>query len=132
MGRLLQREIALKRYIGDYSLKNDMDFDTLLKGLEERGFVNTAGISGSGNCHKDEKHYVLLTDGLVIYSSIPHRNSVKYFPNELECIWTLEKWWNEKDELSMMLCLRPDDKVFTFEELEVAMKLIDEQRKYGK
>ena len=49
-----------------------MTFDDLIAGLEARGFQNTSGICGRGKTHLNEHHYVLLTDGLVIYSTKPH------------------------------------------------------------
>lgn len=109
-----------------------MSYDELETGLKARGFIGIEGINGMGNCHKNEQHYILTTDGLVIYSSIPYYNSVKHFPEELEVCWTMEKWWNENDPLTMAFCLRPDDKIFSFEELDIAMQLVDEQRKHEK
>ncbi len=84
-----------------------MTYDALVEGLKARGFVGIDKIDSMGECHKDEKHYVLLTDGLVIYSTIPFWKNVKYFPDEIEKSWSLEKWnediinefnWEEFDE----------------------------------
>lgn len=41
-------------------------------GLAERGFVGIDNACSRGKCHKDEKHYVLVTDGLIIYSTCYH------------------------------------------------------------
>jgi hypothetical protein len=37
------------------------------KGLAERGFVGIDNACSLGKCHKDDEHFILVTDGLVIY-----------------------------------------------------------------
>lgn len=54
-----------------------MNYDIFIDGLKQRGFVNTDKIDSVGCCNKDEKHYIVYTDGLVIYSTIPNFNAVE-------------------------------------------------------
>jgi hypothetical protein len=35
-----------------------MNYDIFIKGLKQRGLVNTAKIRSIGHCNKDEKHYL--------------------------------------------------------------------------
>jgi hypothetical protein len=90
--------------------------DALISGLEARGFVNTEEIHSKGKCHKNERHYILLTDGLVIYSSIPSWTSVKHFPDELEESWPLIQSERDKENGA---------KAFSFEALDMVMALMD-------
>lgn len=47
-------------------------YDNIYRGLAERGFGPLDGSECSrGGCHtSDGKHYILLTDGMLIYSNI--------------------------------------------------------------
>lgn len=81
------------------------DLDYFHAGLKARGFVNTEGIDSIGNCHKDGKHYLLLTDGLVIYSSIPGWTNAQFLPGAV-----VETWEYREDEFSRNL--------FSFEKLD--------------
>jgi len=89
-----------------------MLYDDLVNGLKMRGFTGIEEMCSMGRCHKDEKHYILLTDGLVIYSNVPFWTSVKHLPDGLEEIWCLEKM----DELDTT----PE---FSFQELDEIMNI---------
>lgn len=80
-----------------------MTYEELEKGLFDRGFVGIDEIGSCGKCHKDNKHYVLLTDGCVIYSSIPHYRNVRYLPDELDECWSMEEFTWEKFEEVMSI-----------------------------
>ena len=54
-----------------------MNLEKFIDGLKQRDFVNIDKIDSIGNCNKDEKHYLIYTDGLVIYSTIPNFNAVE-------------------------------------------------------
>ena len=69
---------------------------------------------------------------LVIYSSIPYYNSVKHFPEELGSLLDNGKVVEWKRPINYGFCLRPDDKIFLLWELDIAMQLVDEQRKHEK
>lgn len=64
-----------------------MNNDIFIDELKKRGFVNTDKIGSIGYCNKDEKHYLLLTDGLLIYSTIPNYANVDYLPKERTLCW---------------------------------------------
>lgn len=89
-----------------------MDYDIIIEGLKDRGFVNTEGIDSMGECHKDEKHYILLTDGLVIYSNIPYHSDEEHYRDSL-----VESWCIEKSEYDTTT------REFSFLELDEIMKL---------
>jgi hypothetical protein len=82
-----------------------MTYEKLENGLKDRGFEGIDGISNMGDCHKNKKHYILYTDGLIIYSNIPFWTNEKYHPNAKVQIWGFDF---EDDK----------DKKFTFEELD--------------
>ncbi len=84
-----------------------MTYEELEKGLADRGFVGINGIDNMGECHKDEKHYVLRTDGLIIYSNIPYHTDTKYYPPN-----AISEYWGMQDE-------------FTWKKLEEIMSLTD-------
>ena len=65
-----------------------MTFDELISGLKQRGFEDTEGIMGRGKCHLNRKHFVLFTDGLVIYSTEPHWDA----HNSLSDDWPLDEF----------------------------------------
>lgn len=48
-----------------------MNINKIIEGLGTRGFTGLDQICNMGQCHKDNEHFVLVTDGLVIYSSVP-------------------------------------------------------------
>lgn len=85
--------------------KNNMEYDTFIVELEKRGFTNTESIGSIGGCHRNEEHYILFTDGLVIYSTIPYWDNVKYLPAAI-----CETWEFTPDEFS--------SNPFTFEKLD--------------
>jgi len=85
-----------------------MDHDVLEKGLKDRGFVGIDEFCSMGKCHKDEKHYILITDGLVIYSNIPFHTDIEYHKDSLK-----EEWCIEADEYCEGYC-----REFNFEELD--------------
>jgi len=97
--------------------KINMDHDTLIEGLKQRGFEYIEDICNKGGCHKDERHFILLTDGLVIYSNFWDWNACEKnlhgLENGLYEIWSLadpEDSW-----------LLPNTKEFSFEELDFIM-----------
>jgi len=90
-----------------------MTEDEFIKGLEERGFKGIDGIDSMGQCHIKNRHYLLRTDGLLIYSSIPYHSDAEYYPNK-EVI--VEYWENAYlDEDGVM------KNPFTFEKLDAIM-----------
>ena len=79
-----------------------MTYEELEKGLVDRGFVGIDGVDSMGDCHKDNKHYVLRTDGLIIYSNIPYHTDIKYYPpNAIAEHWGMEDefTWEKLDEV---------------------------------
>jgi len=93
----------------------DFDYRAFEKELRRRGWQGIEGMNSMGKCHLNEQHYLLTTDGLIIYSSIPFYNSVQYFPDELE-----ECWDANENEYSR--------NVFSWEKLDAVMQLVNEQR----
>ena len=91
-----------------------MDYNTFINGLIERGFVNTEEICGKGNCHKDNKHYILLTDGLIIYSSIPDWTAVQLLVSAGRA--AREECWEYSDD-------EYAKNVFSFEKLDKMLAL---------
>ncbi len=86
-------------------MKQTDDFVNLEAGLIARAFVGTNNIDSIGYCHKDEKHYILRTDGLVIYTTFPDqwrddiglgRAPKGYF----EKVWGMEEFnFDELDDI---------------------------------
>lgn len=67
-----------------------MTYDELIAGLKLRGFVGTDKICNKGGCHNEFNcHFILLTDGLVIYSNTWNWND-KHNPNSKYELWPLE------------------------------------------
>jgi hypothetical protein len=83
-----------------------MEFDEFTTGLHNRGFININNIDSRGECNKNNRHYILLTDGLVIYSSIPIYSQLKFHKNEYVESWNFCE--------------------FTFDKLDIAIKLVDD------
>ena len=52
-------------------MKSTHDFDNIEAGLAQRGFVGMEGMDSMGQCHKNEQHWILRTDGLIIYTTYP-------------------------------------------------------------
>ncbi len=90
-----------------------MEYDTLIDGLKKRGFEYTEDICNKGGCHLDEMHFILLTDGLVIYSNfwdwIAAAENKHGLTNGLHEIWCLEPFENDST------------KEFSFAELDFIM-----------
>ena len=86
-----------------------MNHDEIEQGLAARGFVGIEGMDSMGECHKDEKHFILRTDGLIIYSDIPFWTNTEYHPGSKYVMWTAEL---DDDDVN------PRDPEFTFEELD--------------
>jgi hypothetical protein len=91
-----------------------MNYDVLIDGLKSRGFSYTEDICNMGGCHKDEMHFILLTDGLVIYSNFWDWKAADKNLHGLEN-GVCEVW-----------CLEPSDwdtktKEFSFKELDFIM-----------
>lgn len=77
-----------------------MKYDELERGLVERGFVGVNEMDSCGKCHLNNKHFILTTDGVVIYSSVPHYRNVRYLPNEITEDWGMEEFtWNKLEEV---------------------------------
>jgi hypothetical protein len=85
-------------------------YDELIDGLNKRGFKNTDEICNKGDCNFEEKHFILLTDGLVIYSNYWDWNHCKERKDGLVEIWCMEP--SEYD---------PNTEEFSFEELDQIM-----------
>lgn len=61
----------------------NQDLDAYIKvwqdieaGLKSRGFSGLESIDSMGECNKDNKHYLLRTDGLIIYSNYPWAHDI--------------------------------------------------------
>lgn len=94
-----------------------MEYDDLITGLKERGFQYTKDICNKGGCHKDEMHFVLLTDGLVIYSNFWNWNA---------CDKPAKAFGGVEGGVCEIWCLEPSDydphtKEFSFSELDFIM-----------
>lgn len=93
----------------------EFDYDAFEKELTRRGWVGISEMGSMGKCHLNDLHYLLVTDGLIIYSSIPFHNNVEYFPNETA------EWWDG--------CDGPFTRnLFTWEKLDAVIKSVDERR----
>lgn len=84
-----------------------MIYEEIEPGLKKRGFVGIEGMDSMGECHKDNKHFILRTDGLIIYSNIPFWTDTEYHPGSVYKIWdaVADKFtkgkafnWEELDE----------------------------------
>lgn len=85
-------------------------YDRIENGLKTRGFTGIEGMDSMGECHKNEKHYILRTDGLIIYSDVPFWTDHRDDPNVRYEIWAQEKYEGD------------DTPVFTFKALDKIMK----------
>ena len=74
-----------------------MTYEELENGLRDRGFVGVDEFCNKGDCHKDEKHFILVTDGLIIYSNMWDYHMCDDDPNGLCEYWCFE--WSECDVL---------------------------------
>ena len=88
-----------------------MKYEDLENGLKIRGFEYTEDICNKGGCHLDERHFILLTDGLVIYSNFWDWNAADQNLHGLEN-GLVEIWRMKSSEFD------PSTKEFTFEELD--------------
>lgn len=59
------------------------DFDNIEQELKIRGFIGMDEMDSMGKCHKNEKHYILRTDGLIIYTNWPWTHDVYRLDKEL-------------------------------------------------
>ena len=84
-----------------------MNYDILINGLRDRGFDNIDGICNEGTCNKDDKHFILYTDGLIIYS-----NSWDHNISDVTDSWVLDVG----DELF------PGEVEFNFKDLDEMME----------
>lgn len=88
-----------------------MDWQDLERGLIERGFVGTNKMHDKGECHKNEQHYILLTDGLVIYSNVwDYTKYYRYNPHTMY-----------GDKLETIIMEEWPQNEFTFEELDTIL-----------
>ena len=85
-----------------------MTYEEFKTGLKKRGFIGIDKISEIGQCHKDEKHYILYSDETIIYSTKPFWNNILYLKNEKYIIWDFSDWAGPEN-------------VFTFQKLEMEM-----------
>ena len=75
-------------------------------GLKQRGFQNIESFCDKGKCHKNQEHFILVTDGLVIYSSVPRYDDVESRRGDV-----IEFWDFQNDEYAR----RP----FKFSDLDI-------------
>lgn len=68
----------------------------LESGLKMRGFVGIENIDSMGYCHKNEKHYLLRTDGLLIYTTYRFTHSPPPSPKDYYVSWDAEDFTFEK------------------------------------
>lgn len=94
------------------------DYNAFHAELARRGWQGMNEMDSMGKCHLNEQHYLLTTDGLIIYSSIPFYTSVEYFDDEFD-----ECWDANKDAYSR--------NVFSWEKLDAVIKLVEEQRAHN-
>lgn len=81
------------------------DFINLEFGLEIRGFTGISGIDSMSYCNKNEKHYILRTDGLIIYSNFPwtHTGQEWLTPKDCRQTWDMSDFsFKELDEVMMI------------------------------
>ena len=95
-----------------------MTCEVLIEGLKARGFSYTEDICNKGGCHKDEMDFILLTDGLVIYSNFWNWNA---------CCKPNGTFGSVENGLCEIWCLElskydTKTKEFTFDELDFIMK----------
>lgn len=89
-----------------------MTYEALEQGLRARGFNGVEEMCNRGGCSKDG-HYILVTDGCIIYSSLPDYHAVRLFPDEID------EWWDFDGMRNL----------FTWEKLDAVMNLVDASRK---
>ncbi len=86
-----------------------MTSEELEAGLAARGFTGMEEMDSMGKCHKDGKHFILRTDGLIIYSDIPFWSNAR----DRSQMWPQEDYSDE--------FYKDPNPVFTWEALEKAM-----------
>jgi len=75
-----------------------MTLDDLIAGLASRGFENPSLLMNAGHAHFDERHFILFTDGLVIYSNGPFWRECANSSQGLVETWDLKDFsWAELD-----------------------------------
>ena len=97
-----------------------MDYDDFINGLKERGFQYTEDVCICGGCHKDEMHFILLTDGLVIYSNFWDWKACDKPTSEFGGVegGVCEIWSLSDPEDSWLI---PESREFNFKELDFIM-----------
>ncbi len=85
------------------------DFHNIEEGLKNRGFIGMEGMDSLGKCHKNEKHYILRTDGLIIYSNIWDAHANNDFISKSKDIYNIS--WDMTE--------------FTFEKLDEVIKIVE-------
>lgn len=90
--------------------KPTKDFDEIEAGLLKRGFVGMNNIDSLGRCHKNEIHFVLRTDGLIIYSNFANAHMGDEWLEKASFKAYRETWGMEE---------------FTFEKLDEVMAIVD-------
>lgn len=81
------------------------DFNNIKQGLQSRGFIGIENVDSWGYCHKNEKHYILRTDGLIKYTTYPYDLPKEYWSNPsfkdyYEHTWGMETFnFKELDEI---------------------------------
>jgi hypothetical protein len=81
------------------------DYNNIEKGLIEREFVGTENIDSMRRCNKNNKHFILRTDGLIIYTTYPWTHSEPPSKKDFKQYWGMEE--------------------FTFKKLDEVMKIVD-------
>ena len=81
-----------------------VNYQKIYEGFESRGFGPFDGSECSmGCCHKDDKHFILFTDGLIIYSNIPYHDQAKYHPDAVVKEWFADEFnFQEFDEILLV------------------------------
>ncbi len=90
-----------------------VDFDNLEHGLELRGFIGINNIDSMRHCNKDEKHFILRTDGLVIYTNYPwtHTSRSELESRKINGYKDYRYEWGMED--------------FSFKELDEIIEIVD-------
>lgn len=95
------------------------DYNNVEKGLISRGFVNIEGMDNLGDCNKNDKHFILRTDGLIKYSTFwdAHANA--------EDLDRHDKYCKSKGMLNKNYRHIWGIKEFSFKELDEIMEIVD-------
>lgn len=73
-----------------------MDLNTLSNCLKERDFIGIDKIDSIARCNKHLKHWLLVTDGIIIYSNIPNYKNAQFLKDAFYEFWNLEDFSIDK------------------------------------